>query len=50
MAMVAAANPGLVVVTPKFEAKSCNEFSSNPPHPSPAGVTAWVKLMGDYYR
>jgi hypothetical protein len=50
LAMVAAANPGLVVVAPKFEAKSCSEFSSNPPHPSPAGVSAWVKLMGNYYR
>lgn len=50
MAMAAAANPGLVFVAPKFEAKTCSEFSSNPPHPSPAGVTAWVKLMADYYR
>lgn len=49
MAMVAAANPGLVVVAPKFEAKACSEFSSNPPHPSPAGATAWAKMMGDYY-
>ncbi len=50
MAISAAANPGLVFVAPKFEAKTCAEFSSNPPHPSPAGVTAWVKLMADYYR
>lgn len=50
MAMAAAADPGLVVVAPKFEAKSCSEFNSNPPHPSPAGVTAWVKMMADYYR
>jgi hypothetical protein len=50
MAMVAAANPGLVVVAPQFEAKTCNEFSSNPPHPSPTGMTAWAKMMADYYR
>jgi hypothetical protein len=50
MAISAAANPGLVFVAPKFEAKTCSEFSSNPPHPSPAGVTAWVKMMADYYR
>lgn len=50
MAMAAAANPELVVVAPKFEAKTCGEFSSNPPHPSPAGVSAWIKMMADYYR
>jgi hypothetical protein len=50
MAMVAAANPGLVFVAPKFEAKTCGEFSSNPPHPSPTGATAWAKMMADAYK
>jgi hypothetical protein len=50
LALAAAADPTRVFVAPKFEAKTCGEFSSNPPHPSPAGVTAWVKMMADYYR
>ena len=50
MAQVAAANPGLVFVAPKFEAKTCAEFTSNPPHPSPAGATAWAKMVANYYR
>ncbi len=50
MAMAAAANPGLVFVAPKFEAKTCSEFNSNPPHPSPAGATAWATMMANYYR
>lgn len=50
MAMAAAANPGLVVVAPKFEAKTCSEYSSNPPHPTAAGATAWATMLGDYYR
>ncbi|HET7719208.1 MAG TPA: hypothetical protein VFK43_04520, partial [Acidimicrobiales bacterium] len=37
IAMVAAANPDLVRVAPKFEAKTCGEFSGNPPHPSKTG-------------
>lgn len=49
IAMVAAANPGLVIASPKFEAKSCSEFSGNPPHPSAAGGTAWAKMMADHY-
>jgi len=48
--LAAAADPTRVFVAPRFEAKTCSEFSSNPPHPSPAGVTAWVKMMADYYR
>ncbi len=50
MAMVAAANPGLVFVSPQFEVKSCNEYSSNPPHPTAAGATAWATMMANYYR
>jgi hypothetical protein len=50
LALAAAADPTRVFVAPKFEAKTCGEYSSNPPHPSPAGVTAWVKMMADYYR
>ncbi len=50
MAQVAAANPGVVVVAPKFEAKTCAEFTSNPPHPSPAGATAWANMVADHYR
>jgi hypothetical protein len=50
LALTAAADPTRVFVAPKFEAKTCGEYSSNPPHPSPAGVTAWVKMMADYYR
>jgi hypothetical protein len=49
IAMVAAMNPGLVVASPKFEAKTCSEFSGNPPHPSAAGGKAWAKMMADYY-
>lgn len=48
--IVAAANPGLVFVAPKFEVKSCNEYSNNPPHPSAAGATAWATMMANYYR
>jgi hypothetical protein len=50
MAMVAAVNPGLVVVAPKFEAKTCDEFTSNPPHPTTAGASAWANMVGAYYR
>jgi len=50
LALAAAADPTRVFVAPKFEAKTCAEYSSNPPHPSPAGVTAWVKMMADFYR
>jgi hypothetical protein len=50
MAMAAAANPALVFVAPKFEAATCSQFSSNPPHPTPAGATAWATMMADYYK
>jgi hypothetical protein len=49
MAMVAAENPTLVKVMPKFEAKTCSEFSGNPPHPSKAGGAAWAKLHAEHY-
>jgi hypothetical protein len=49
IAMVAAANPDLVRVHPKFEAKTCGEFSGNPPHPSASGGAAWAKLYADHY-
>jgi hypothetical protein len=49
IAMVAAANPDLVIVHPKFEAKTCGEFSGNPPHPSAAGGAAWSKLYAEHY-
>lgn len=48
-AMVAAENPGLVFVMPKFEAKTCSEFSGNPPHPSTSGGMAWAKMIADHY-
>jgi hypothetical protein len=48
-AMVAAANPELVRVSPKFEAKTCGEFSGNPPHPSGTGGAAWAKMMAEHY-
>ena len=49
IAMVAAANPDLVRVHPKFEAKACSEFSGNPPHPSAAGGAAWSKMYAEHY-
>jgi len=50
MAMAAAANPGLVFVAPPFEVASCDQYSSNPPHPTAAGATAWATMMANYYR
>jgi hypothetical protein len=47
--MVAAANPDLVRVHPRFEAKTCSEFSGNPPHPSAAGGAAWSKMYAEHY-
>jgi hypothetical protein len=49
IAMVAAANPDLVRAHPKFEAKTCSEFSGNPPHPSAAGGAAWSKMYAEHY-
>jgi hypothetical protein len=50
IAMVAAANPGLVIASPKFEAKTCGEFSGNPPHPSASGGKAWAIMMAEHYK
>jgi hypothetical protein len=47
--MVAAANSELVIVSPKFEAKTCSEFSGNPPHPSASGGAAWAKMIAEHY-
>jgi hypothetical protein len=49
IAMVAEANPELVRVAPKFEARTCSEFSGNPPHPSKAGGAAWAKMIAEHY-
>jgi hypothetical protein len=49
IAMVAAANPDLVRVHPRFEAKTGSEFSGNPPHPSAAGGAAWSKMYAEHY-
>ncbi len=46
---VAAENPGLVYVSPKFEAKTCSEFSDIPPHGSEAGVIAWAQMIAEHY-
>jgi hypothetical protein len=47
--MVVASDPSIFKVAPRFEAKACNEFSGNPPHPSPAGGTAWAKMAAAHY-
>jgi hypothetical protein len=49
IAMVAQTNPSLFAVMPKFEAKSCNEFIGNPPHPTPAGAAAWAQMIAQHY-
>ena len=49
IAMVAQANPNLVFVAPKFEASSCSEFTSNPPHPTAAGAKAWAEMIAQHY-
>lgn len=46
---VAAENPGLVYVSPKFEAKTCSEFSEIPPHGSETGVVAWAQMIAEHY-
>jgi hypothetical protein len=50
IAQAAKNNPGLVTVAPKFEAKSCDEYSDNPPHPTAAGGMAWAKMFAAYYE
>jgi hypothetical protein len=48
--MVAAANPGLVVASPKFYVTNCSDFDlTNPPHLSTAGKTNMAKVYGQHY-
>jgi hypothetical protein len=47
--MVVATDPSVLRVAPKFEAKTCAEFSGNPPHPTAAGGMAWAKQFADHY-
>jgi hypothetical protein len=47
--MVAASNPQLLRISPKFEAKTCSEFSGNPPHPTAAGGMAWAAMIAAHY-
>jgi hypothetical protein len=49
MAMVAANYPGLVTVSPKFYAPSCDDFLSGGPHFTDAGKPIIAKVYGDYY-
>jgi hypothetical protein len=50
MAMIAAANPGLVFVAPAWEARSCADFIANAPHPTPEAAVAWAKMIADHYN
>jgi hypothetical protein len=50
MAMMAAANPGLVVVAPAWEARGCADFVDNAPHPTPEAAMAWAKMIADHYN
>ena len=47
-ALVAAAFPGLVFVAPKFEVRSCADYSM-PPHFTAAAAMAAAKTIGAYY-
>jgi hypothetical protein len=49
MAMVAAANPGLVAVAPRWEARSCADFSGSPPHSNPQAAMAWARTIAEHY-
>jgi hypothetical protein len=49
MAMIAAENPGLVTVAPKFEAASCADFGGSIPHSTPEARKAWGKMIADHY-
>jgi hypothetical protein len=46
--LVAAAFPGLVFVAPKFEVRSCSDFSM-PPHFTTAAAMAAAHTIGAYY-
>ena len=47
--MVASAFPGLVFVAPKFEVRSCSDYSM-PPHFTGAAAMAAAKTIGAYYQ
>ena len=49
MAKVAAANPDVVVVAPKWAARSCADFGSNPPHPNAEAARAWARMSAEHY-
>jgi hypothetical protein len=49
MAKVAAANPDVVVVAPKWAARSCADFGSNPPHPTAEAAKAWARMIAEHY-
>jgi hypothetical protein len=50
MAMIAAANPGLVFVAPAWEARSCADFIENAPHPTPTAAMAWAEMIAAHYN
>jgi hypothetical protein len=49
VAAVGAANPNLVVVSPKFFAPNCSVFTDGGPHFDDTGKATIAKLYGDYY-
>ncbi len=49
LADVAAANPNLVKVAPKFAAASCADFMGTGPHLTPAGDTAIAQMVAATY-
>jgi hypothetical protein len=49
IATVAAKYPGLVEVSPKFYAPSCNVFTGGGPHFTDAGKQVVAKVFSDYY-
>jgi hypothetical protein len=49
IAMVVQTDPSLFAVAPKLEAKTCGDFTGNPPHPTPTGAANWAQEMAQYY-
>jgi hypothetical protein len=49
IAMVVQTNPALFAVAPPLEAKSCSDFTTNPPHPTPMGAANWAQEAAQYY-
>lgn len=49
MAEVATAFPGLVFISPKFEARSCADFQGGGPHLTSAGNMAAARLIAEYF-